>query len=297
MKRSVFVFLAAAMLLLSACSAPAPTGPLVVPTVPPREKPAAAETPAPEPSPEPTTEPTPEPSSEPAEKPSVSGQPGKAPGTVSAPTPTAQPDSMAIPGVSVENVLEWFNEVCLDAEFSEGSSAHLIQKWLEPIYYWVGGDATEEDLAFLDDLQEQLNAIKGFPGFYASGSQSAANVEIWFCDGPELVERMGDNFDESYYGGFYFWYTDNVIDSGIICVRDDIDQFSRNTVIVEEVYGLLGPAQDTVLRTDSVLYQYSNLNEEMSDVDLLILQLLYNTEILCGMDTEACEEVIRRLYQ
>jgi hypothetical protein len=53
---------------------------------------------------------------------------------------------------------------------------------------------------------------------------------------------------------------------------------------------------DTVLRPDSVVYQYSNENTALTDVDLVILKLLYDPAIRCGMDAEGCSDVIWGRY-
>ena len=53
---------------------------------------------------------------------------------------------------------------------------------------------------------------------------------------------------------------------------------------------------DTVLREDSIVYQYSDTNTVLSDVDLVILKLLYNPNIQCGMDISACKKVVEELY-
>ncbi len=201
-----------------------------------------------------------------------------------------------IEGVSVEDVLRYFNEVCLASEYSYGGDASLVQKWMEPIYYKVHGDATAEDLAVLADTAAQLNAISGFPGFRETQEDYLASISIHFCSGTELVDNMGNDFTEWDWGATRFWYEDNMIYDAMICVRNDIDQIGRNSVIIEEIYNTLGPVQDTVCRTDSVIYQYSNDNLSMSETDILLLKLLYHPDILCGMDAAECEAVIRSLY-
>ena len=200
-------------------------------------------------------------------------------------------------GVSVEEVLKYFKEVCLDTEYTigEGGDPTVIQKWEEPVYYMVGGTPTEKDLSVIAEMAEQLNSIEGFPGFYPADHNNYT-VGIYFCTSGELIERLGSNFNKNHYGGFVFWYMDNAIYDGTICCRNDIPQKDRTSVILEEIYGLMGPAQDTVLRTDSILYQYSDSNMELSPMDVLILQLLYHPDIKCGMTYEECEQVIREIY-
>ena len=65
--------------------------------------------------------------------------------------------------------------------------------------------------------------------------------------------------------------------------------------MLEEIVNTLG-ITDTELREDSIVYQYSNDNLCLSDVDWLILKLLYHPRIECGMDADQCEAVIRELY-
>jgi hypothetical protein len=203
-----------------------------------------------------------------------------------------------IEGVSVEDVIRYFNEVVLDSEFSDGGNSKLIQKWANPIVYWVGGTPTDEDLAVLESFMNTVNEISGFPGFVAGDREWLSDLRIYFCDGQEMENRMGSNFANGLFdGAVTFWYDgENRLYSEVICIRYDIDQRIRNSVIQEELYNGLGPVQDTILREDSIIYQYGSDVQSLSAVDLLLLQLLYHPEIQRGMNAEECETVIRQLY-
>lgn len=87
----------------------------------------------------------------------------------------------------------------------------------------------------------------------------------------------------------------NEIYSARIGYRTDLDQMTRNSILLEEIVNMLG-ISDTLLREDSITYQYSNENLALSDVDWILLKLLYHPEILCGMDARSCGEVIEELY-
>jgi len=195
----------------------------------------------------------------------------------------------------VEDVIRYFNEVVLDAEFVNDGNATLLQKWVDPITYWIGGDPTDEDLAKLDSIASTLNAIEGFPGLSEGESEYLSSIQIYFCTQDEMINRMG--FGDGLDGAVTFWYNgDNQIYSAVICVRSDIDQFLRNSVLLEEIYNGLGPIQDTVLRSDSVISQSYNEVQRMTKIDLLILQLLYHPDMKCGMTAAECEAVIQNLY-
>ena len=200
-----------------------------------------------------------------------------------------------IPGLDVEDVILYFNEVCLDAEFVESGDASKVQKWMAPIYYTLYGSYTDEDLEALASFTEFLNTIDGFPGISEAENSWQTNLEIHFCSQAELIDLMGDQYWGT-DGAVTFWYTNNEIHTAIICYSTETTQYVRNSVILEEIYNGLGPVQDTSLRTDSIIYAGYSEPQELTEIDKLLLTLLYHPKIECGMDADACEAIIRELY-
>lgn len=203
--------------------------------------------------------------------------------------------ALYVPGLSVEDVILYFNEVCLDSEIINSGDPSYVQKWAVPIYYTLYGDYTDEDLATLSEFTHWLNTIEGFPGIREAQSTDLANLHIHFCTQPEMIDLMGENF-WGMDGAVTFWYSFNEIYDATICYRTDLDQYLRNSVILEEIYNGLGPIQDTALRPDSLIYQGFSEPQWVTPVDELILKLLYHPSILPGMDAQQCEQVIRSLY-
>ncbi len=208
----------------------------------------------------------------------------------------AKHSELYIPGLDVEDVIIYFNEVCLDSEFSTGSGdPAVIQKWTDPIYYSIEGDYTEEDIATLEKFQGWLNAMDHFPGIHREINGNA-NLKITFCSQSEMKDLIGNNYGDL-DGYVSYWYDEhNRIYDEIIYYRTDIDQHLRNSVIIEEIYNGLGPVQDTSLRSDSIAWQEFSQPQWMSPEDELILNLLYHPSIRLGMNAEECEQVIRQLY-
>ena len=201
-----------------------------------------------------------------------------------------------IPGLSVEDVILYFNEVCLDAEFVNGGDPGVLQKWDAPIFYMLHGDYTPEDLTVLEGFLDWLNTVEGFPGFVPAEAPHLSDLNIYFCTEQELLDRLGDNFYGT-DGGVTFWYDgNNVIYDAIICYRTDLDQTLRNSVILEEIYNCLGPVQDTDLREDSIIYAGYSMPQSLTAIDELIIRLLYHPLMECGMTAAECEAVIRQLY-
>ena len=252
------IFILALALTLTACG-----GESVEPT------PAPAE-PAPTATPEPTPEPT--------------------------PTPAPEHSELYVPGLEITDLIRYFNEVTLDAEFVNGGDASLVQKWDSPINYVLLGDYTEEDKAIVEEMAAFLNTIDGFPGMQEAEEEYMSDLAIHFCTQEEMVNILGDNF-WTMDGGVTFWYDDaNRIYDATICILSDLTEPLRRSVILEEIYNGLGPVQDSDLRTDSIIWSGYASPQNLTIIDETILKLLYNEAISCGMSAEECEVVIRALY-
>lgn len=199
------------------------------------------------------------------------------------------------PDISVENAITWFSEVCLAAEMVNGGDATLIQKWDVPIYYYINGDPTDEDLIALQNFEAWINTVEGFPGMYPTVDLGQANLKIYFCTQQELLNIMGPNFG-GLDGAVTYWYEDNAIYNANICIRTDLSQHLRNSVIKEELYNGLGPINDTSLREDSIIFAGYSEPQELTATDKLIMALLYDPSIQCGMNADQCAEIIRNIY-
>lgn len=221
--------------------------------------------------------------------------------TQPAPATTAPPEmelphsEFYLPGVEADTVIQYFGEVCLDAEMIHSGNPSMLQKWTVPIRYHIYGSPTQVDVRVLDSFFDWLNALEGFPGICPAQEGEMENLRIHFCDEAGMISRMGEEF-RGLDGAVTFWYNDNEIYEAMICYRTDIDQYTRNSVILEELYNGLGPIQDTALRPDSIIYAGFSQPQQLTELDELILKLLYHPDILCGMDAAQCAGKIRQLY-
>lgn len=196
---------------------------------------------------------------------------------------------------SVEDVITYFSEVVLDTEYSSGEGNYtLVQKWDGPIYYTMDGHS-EEDRLVLEELFEKLNQIDGFPGIYEA--DGFVNLKIGFYNDKDFYREMGHIVSGSADGAVQYWYDTemNYIYDGRIGYRKAMDDDVRVSVLKEEVINLLG-ITDTDIREDSITYQYSSTNNDLSEMDWIILKILYNSEIKTSMNALECSEIIRKIY-
>lgn len=205
-----------------------------------------------------------------------------------------------LPGVSQEEMIGYFNEVVLATEYAEGSGdPSLVQKWAAPISYRITGDPTEEDIRILETLFAQLNDVEGFPGFIAADdTRPVEDLTISFLDEATFQLAFSDFLQGEYAdAAVRYWYNPdtNEMTSARIGYRTDISGDTRTSILLEEVINLLG-FNDTTQRPDSILYQYSSENTQLSDIDWVLIRLLYHPDIKCGMNMDACREVLETLY-
>ncbi len=196
---------------------------------------------------------------------------------------------------SVENVIEYFDEVVFNSEYSSGEGdCTLVQKWIGPIYYVMEGHS-EQDRLVLEELFDKLNKIEGFPGIYKA--DGLVSITIDFYKDTDFYREMGHIVSGNADGAVQYWYDteENYIYEGTVAYRTAMDDEIRVSVLKEEIINLLG-ITDTVLREDSITYQYSSTNEELSEMDWIILNILYNDQIKPSMDADECHEIIKRLY-
>jgi hypothetical protein len=199
----------------------------------------------------------------------------------------------------IEEVINYFCEVVLQTEYSDGvGDATLVQKWTDRICYRIYGEATEQDKCVLTGFFQQLNEIEGFPGIVPAGENDLTDLALYFYDYNKFNQSFGEflNYEVADGAVQYWYYTDtNVIYDARIGYRTDIDQYTRNSVLQEEIFNGLG-ITDSALRHDSIAYQGFSQPQELSEVDWLIIKLLYHPKMKPGMNREECVNVIREIY-
>lgn len=220
--------------------------------------------------------------------------------TTTSPAVTASLHSeLYLPQYSTEEIITYFEEVVLNMEYTfSGENLPLVHKWNSPIIYRIYGTPTQEDLNVLNDLFTQLNAIPGFPGIREVTGDEKENLTLSFLNKEDFYYSFPSiTVNEDAYGATHFWYYDDTYEiyTADIGYRTDIDQNTRNSILIEEIINTLG-ISDTTEREDSIVYQYSDDNLTLSDVDLIILKLLYNPSIRSNMNSIDCREAIEKLY-
>lgn len=200
---------------------------------------------------------------------------------------------------SVEDVITYFWEVAQASEYSFGDGdANAIHKWTTAITYTITGEYTDKDMEVLRDFMAQLNQVEGFPGIRPAQGDEPVRLNILFYDGVTMQNEYGHLVGGLAADGIMtYWYNNatNEIHNGIICYRTDVSQEIRNSVILEELVNAVGLPNDTVIRQDSILYQYGSSVTELSELDWILIKILYSKWMPCGLNRMQSADVIRAL--
>lgn len=169
------------------------------------------------------------------------------------------------------------------AEYNSASS--LLKRWEDDIVIYAYGKPTDADLALLDEFIMQLSFRCPFlPAITRTDNKSEANITLYF--GPlDTLSSHVSNYVEGNWGFFTYRYNSSYeIRSAEIAVSSDVTrQKQRNHLIMEELIGVLGLAKDHELYSDSIVYSPWTETQELSDVDWLMMNMLYHPAVHCGM--------------
>lgn len=189
-----------------------------------------------------------------------------------------------------EEILEYFKEVALKIEY--GNQNNSVKKWNTPIYYYLDENAKEEDQKHIQLLIEKLNEIPTLPLFIKS-SLEEANLVIHFTSSDTLYKIRKLPGIEGYC---HFEYDkNNILRKSEITISSDLELETRKSVITEEIVQALGLTNDSEKYENSIFYQYASNLIYPSDLDFIIISLLYNENIKYGMNYENVEEVLNQI--
>jgi hypothetical protein len=201
-------------------------------------------------------------------------------------TPSAPPASTVDP----QAALDYFSEIALGAEYGDDGSA--IKKWATDVRIAVHGDPSAQDLATLDDVLADLNALIG--PIELSIVDSDANADIYFAPESEF-SSIAPEYIPVNMGFFWTWWdgAGAITETRILISTTGITQTERDHVIREELTQCLGLMNDSYAYEDSMFYLPWSTTTEFAAIDEDLIEMLYLPEITPGMGGETALAILR----
>lgn len=178
---------------------------------------------------------------------------------------------------------------------AEYGGAHNLIRWTKPLRIYVGGKPTPTDLrelnSFLTDLAVHVPMM---PNASIVDSKADANITLYYVPLEEMDQYV-TNYVEGNWGIFTYWHSGHQMVRAEIAIATDVTtQKARTHLMKEELVGVLGLTNDHDEYADSILYQSWTTTQELSDVDWLMLNMLYHPDVNPGMIWEEFLPITRR---
>lgn len=183
-----------------------------------------------------------------------------------------------------QQVLKCFRDIACRMEYDP--SVDTCKKWSVPIFLYISGEYTQDNLQTIQYLFNRLNQIPGFPGISQTEQAENANIVLRFLGEDEMNTVSG----KSTYGFFTLDSTDSYgnITHVSIAIRSTMSPVKVSSVLCEELLQSFGPMNDTTMTEDTLFYQYNWDCPLPTELDWTLLAMLYHPAIRSGMDYIHC---------
>lgn len=184
------------------------------------------------------------------------------------------------------DALDLLMECAFESEYHDDGRNELV-RWEEPLTVYVGGSPTKADREWMDRFFFELQArVPLFPGITYVSDPASANVTYYFVKLNQMKDYIS-NYVEGNWGYVSFWWNDYRLNRMEIGIATDVtNQKERNHLIMEEFINGTGLTNDHNRYADSIVYQPWTTVQEVSELDWIMLNMIYSPEAYAGMESE-----------
>ncbi len=179
--------------------------------------------------------------------------------------------------------VDYFVDIALGSEF--GATTPEVHKWLNDVRISVNGVPTPGDLAALDEVLADLNAL--LDPIEVLRDDATPNVELHFAPLDELDDIL-PQYQAGNWGFVWVWWSGGGgITQAVVLIASDVtDATERAHLIREELTQGLGLLNDSYEYPDSIFQQAFTTVTEYAPIDEAVIEILYDGRIVPLM-TEA----------
>ncbi|MDP2892504.1 MAG: DUF2927 domain-containing protein [Bacillota bacterium] len=211
-----------------------------------------------------------------------------------APSESASPSASPVESISPQQALEYFSIVALQSEYGGGSSEGIVRRWERPIIVEVRGQPTVEDMDTLTAHLNMLNDIEGMPDITITEEAGSGNYIINFVPLDDMGTVIPSYVEDNWGYVSLSWDSNSrrITKANVAIATDVTNQIRRNHLILEEVTQGLGLLNDSPLYQDSIYQIDWTETQQLSQLDYLIIEMLYSPAVYAGMHQADAESAL-----
>ena len=201
-------------------------------------------------------------------------------------------DVRDLPALYNASEIEYFGEVAFGTE--EGGASPVVRKWTSSPRVKVFGQPTGEDLAALERVVGDLNALA--PGLQMQVTTEAPTVEAHFVSAEEFSDYES-HYAEGNLGYFWVWWNraQEITHARVLIATEDVTQVVREHLIREELTQVLGLMRDSWTYPESIFYQGWTDTGSYAGIDRTLVEMLYRDDVHPGQSKDQVLELLASL--
>jgi len=193
-----------------------------------------------------------------------------------------------------KNVVQYFREIALGFEY--GTASPVVRKWSSPMRVFVSGQCGQSNLAEVDRVIAELNALFT-DGFHVerTTTNAGANMIMFFGSAEEFARlHPADATLANENSGLYriFWNSRNAITKGHIFIKTTGTSLrEQRSVLREELTQALGLGKDSERYAESIFQSAFTTPVQYAPIDRELVRILYHPRMLAGLTAEQADDV------
>lgn len=190
-----------------------------------------------------------------------------------------------------EEIVEYFKEIVLMLEFAENQD-NKVRKWLFSPNLVISGEYTSEDKQCLNKIVLDFNSISRNVKILRNSPQKT-NIDMRFMPLQDFPDKVPKYVEGN--AGFFVIYNSpsyEITSAEIYISSTDASPKARCHLIREELTQSMGLTNDSFKYPDSIFYQDPSDTTFYSNLDRMLIDLLYNSDIRNGDSTKQVETKI-----
>ena len=193
--------------------------------------------------------------------------------------------------------LDCFMTCAFSVEYSgnRNNVSKTLTRWEKTIKICVTGSPSNDDLRQLDKfIMDIATHCPNMPNIRVVKNEWEANLTVYYGPLKELGKHL-DMYREGNWGAFSYTYSGGgQMTSAKVAIATDVNWTeSKRHLLMEELVGTFGLTNDHYAYTDSILYQEWTTVGELSEVDWLMLNMLYDPDLKCGISAQKAYDILR----